>query len=131
MNVTATTNRLRVISRNFLVLIDSTRDEAVALHLELADLSADSDICVREMSRWFLFHADKCVSCKPMRTAKNWFAIVVMALCSACSSGNENAHTTATTSVSPPAPQVLKAEFRPGPQVPAKPDDPKLQVDPQ
>ncbi|HKY45337.1 MAG TPA: hypothetical protein VJM50_19755 [Pyrinomonadaceae bacterium] len=67
-----------------------------------------------------------------MRAAKNWFGIVVMAfLCSACSGGNENAHTTATTLVSPPPHQVLKAAFRRGPQIPAKPDDPKLQVDPK
>ena len=68
-----------------------------------------------------------------MRIAKNWFWIVVFVValaCSACSGGNENAHTTATTFVSPPARQVLKAEVRTGPQVPAKPDDPKLKADP-
>lgn len=67
-----------------------------------------------------------------MRTARNWFGtvvFVVVLVCSSCSGGNENAHTTATTFVSPPPRQVLKAEFRPGPQVPAIPDDPKLKVD--
>ena len=59
-----------------------------------------------------------------MRPAKNWFAILVMALlCAACSGGNENAHTTATTFVSPPARQVLKAEFRPAQMKLKKPID--------
>ena len=66
---------------------------------------------------------------RSMHTPKKWFWTVVVLMCSACSGGNENSHTTATTFVSPPAHQVLKAEFRPGPQTPAKPDDPKLQVD--
>jgi len=47
----------------------------------------------------------------------------------ACSSDNDNAHTTATTIVPPPAQQVLHVETRPGPKTPAKPDDPKLRVD--
>jgi hypothetical protein len=47
----------------------------------------------------------------------------------ACSGNNENAHTTATTFVSPPARQVLQAEPRPAKHVDAKPDDPKLRVD--
>ena len=66
-----------------------------------------------------------------MRSAKNWFGIVVLALvCAACSGGNENAHTTATTFVSPPERQVLKAEFRPGPRIPATPGLQKKQADP-
>ena len=64
-----------------------------------------------------------------MHTAKKWIVAVAL-VCSACSGGNENAHTTATTFVSPPPRQVLKIEVRPGAQAPAKPDDPKLQVDP-
>ncbi|HEX6716347.1 MAG TPA: hypothetical protein VF088_04515 [Pyrinomonadaceae bacterium] len=56
--------------------------------------------------------------------------IVIVALTSfACSGNNENAHTTATTFVSPPPRQVLRAESRPAKQVPAKPDDPNLKVD--
>ncbi|HJU91872.1 MAG TPA: hypothetical protein VJ656_02965, partial [Pyrinomonadaceae bacterium] len=69
-----------------------------------------------------------------MRSPKTWFGIAVIVVafvCLACAGGNENSHTTATTFVSPPARQVLKAEFKPGSQVPAKPDDPKLQVDPK
>ena len=46
-----------------------------------------------------------------------------------CSGNNENAHTTATTFVSPPQRQVLRVEARSAPHVVAKPDDPKLQVD--
>ena len=57
--------------------------------------------------------------------------IVIVALASlACSGNNDNAHTTATTFVSPPPRQVLRAEVRPAKQTPAKPDDPKLKVDP-
>ena len=47
----------------------------------------------------------------------------------ACSNNNDNAHTTATTFVSPPPAQVLRVESRPANQSPAKPDDPKLKVD--
>ena len=55
--------------------------------------------------------------------------IVIVALASFACSNNENAHTTATTFVSPPPRQVLRAESRPAKQVPAKPDDPNLKVD--
>lgn len=41
-------------------------------------------------------------------------AIVTVLACVACSGGNENSHTTATTFVSPPPRQVLRAESRPG-----------------
>jgi hypothetical protein len=50
---------------------------------------------------------------------------------SACSNNNDNSHTTATTFVSPPPRQVLRAELRQGKQVPAKPDDPTMNVDPK
>lgn len=46
-----------------------------------------------------------------------------------CSGNNENAHTTATTVVPPPARQVLRAETRPAAQTPAKPDDPGKKFD--
>jgi hypothetical protein len=46
-----------------------------------------------------------------------------------CSGNNENAHTTATTFVSPPPRQDLRVELRATQQVVAKPDDPKLKVD--
>ena len=49
----------------------------------------------------------------------------------ACSGNNENAHTTATTYVSPPPRQELHAELRAAKQVPAKPDDPNLKFDPK
>ena len=55
--------------------------------------------------------------------------VALILVSSACSGNNENAHTTATTFVSPPPRQVLRAESRPGKQVPAKPDDPNLKVD--
>ena len=57
--------------------------------------------------------------------------IMLIALVSfACSGNNENAHTTATTFVPPPPRQMLHVETRTANQVPAQPDDPKLQVDP-
>jgi len=49
----------------------------------------------------------------------------------ACAGNNENAHTTATTYVSPPPRQELHAESRAAKQVPAKPDDPNLKFDPK
>ena len=62
--------------------------------------------------------------------AKRLFIITLVAvLCIACSANNDNAHTTATTVVSPPPRQALRVETRPGPQVPAKADDPKLKAD--
>lgn len=53
----------------------------------------------------------------------------LVALASFGCSANDNEHTTATTIVSPPQRQVLRIEPRTAPQVTAKPDDPKLQVD--
>src|SRR5258705_7778932 len=54
---------------------------------------------------------------------------LLLSLVSACSS-NDNAHTTATTVVPPPQRQLLRAVRIPGESVPAKPDNPNLQVDP-
>jgi hypothetical protein len=57
--------------------------------------------------------------------------ITLIALVSvACSGGNEGAHTTATTFVSPPPHQVLRVETRAAKMTPAKLDDPALKVDP-
>ena len=53
----------------------------------------------------------------------------IIALVSIGCSSNENAHTTATTFVSPPPRQVLRVEPRATLQVPAKPDDSNLKVD--
>ena len=47
----------------------------------------------------------------------------------ACASRNDNAHTTATTFVSPPPRQMLRVETRPSQQIPAKPDEANKQVD--
>ena len=55
--------------------------------------------------------------------------ILLTFLLASCSAGNDNAHTTATTVVPPPAQQVLRIETRPAEKVPAKPDDPNLKVD--
>jgi hypothetical protein len=57
--------------------------------------------------------------------------IILIAFVSvACSGNSDNAHTTATTFVPPPPRQMLKVETRGAQQVPAKPDDPALKVDP-
>ena len=50
-------------------------------------------------------------------------AVVALLVSSACSSNGDGSHTTATTFVSPPPRQVLKAEFRPAKQVSALPND--------
>ena len=47
----------------------------------------------------------------------------------ACASNNDNAHTTATTFVSPPPRQMLRVESRSSQQTLAKPDEPNKQVD--
>ncbi|HET6979634.1 MAG TPA: hypothetical protein VFI24_25100 [Pyrinomonadaceae bacterium] len=58
------------------------------------------------------------------------YLVCIIALMSfGCSGNGENAHTTATTFVSPPPRQVLRAEPRTASQVVAKPDNPTLQVD--
>ena len=63
-----------------------------------------------------------------MKTFKALLWIIVL-LSFGCSGNSENAHTTATTFVSPPPRQVLRAAPRATRQVAAKPDDPKLKVD--
>lgn len=66
-----------------------------------------------------------------MNSFKNRLLVVALvALASlACTGKNENSHTTATTFVSPPPRQVLQVVAQPSKQTPAKPDDPKKQVD--
>jgi hypothetical protein len=49
----------------------------------------------------------------------------------ACASNNDNAHTTATTFVSPPPRQALRVETRPSQQTPARPDEASKHVDPK
>ena len=63
-----------------------------------------------------------------MKTLKALLWIIVL-ISFGCSGNNENAHTTATTIVSPPPRQILRAEPRTATQVAAKLDDPKLQGD--
>ena len=58
--------------------------------------------------------------------------MVLFAIASgSCASNNDNAHTTATTFVSPPPRQFLHVESRPSQQIPAKPDESDKQVDPK
>ncbi|HEX5887504.1 MAG TPA: hypothetical protein VFY61_02325 [Pyrinomonadaceae bacterium] len=65
-----------------------------------------------------------------MRNFRKAVLLAVVLFFTACGSENDNEHTTATTVVPPPAQQVLRVETRPSPKIPAKPDDPKLKVDP-
>lgn len=65
-----------------------------------------------------------------MRNFRKLVLVAVALLFTACGSENDDEHTTATTVVPPPAQQVLRVETRPSPKIPAKPDDPKLKVDP-
>ena len=62
--------------------------------------------------------------------SRRFLIITLIAFVSVACSVNENAHTTATTFVSPLPRQVLKAEFRIKKHTLAEPDDPKLKVDP-
>jgi len=56
--------------------------------------------------------------------------MVVFALMpAACASNNDNAHTTATTFVSPPPRQMLRVETRPSQQTLGQPDEANKQVD--
>jgi len=63
---------------------------------------------------------------------KRLVVMVLLAIASvACASNNDNAHTTATTFVSPPPRQALRVESRTSQQTPAKPDEQNKQVDPK
>lgn len=55
---------------------------------------------------------------------------IIALLSFGCSGNNDNAHTTATTFVSPPPRQVLHIETRPSPKSPVKPDGLKKRADP-
>ena len=66
-----------------------------------------------------------------MSDYKKWFQVSVIACllaAASCSSDKDSSHTTATTFVTPPPHQVLRAETRPSNQKPADPGD--LEVDP-
>ena len=65
-----------------------------------------------------------------MSTRKILIITLVALVSVACSGNTDNAHTTATTFVPPPPRQMLKVETRAAKQETAKPDDPKLKVDP-
>lgn len=74
----------------------------------------DSYICVCEMSRLNVYAK------KRMRT--KLILMVAVLLCAGCSGSNENSQTTATTVVSPPPRQVLRAEMKAGKQIPVRLD---------
>jgi len=65
-----------------------------------------------------------------MRTLLTVMVAIAFLALTSCSGNNDNAHTTATTIVPPPVRQQLRVSLRPSSRIPAKPDDPKLKVDP-
>ena len=68
-----------------------------------------------------------------MSNVRKRLGLMVLSACvsAACGPNNDNAHTTATTFVSPPPRQMLRVETRPSQQTSAKPDEPSKQVDPK
>ena len=65
-----------------------------------------------------------------MRNFRKVVLLAAVLFFTACAGDKDNEHTTATTVVPPPAQQVLRVETRPSSKTAAKPDDPKLKVDP-
>lgn len=65
-----------------------------------------------------------------MRNFRKLVLLAAVLFFASCGGDRDNEHTTATTVVPPPAQQVLRVETRPSPKTPAKPNDPKLKVDP-
>jgi len=65
-----------------------------------------------------------------MRTLSAVMVAIAFLALTSCSGNNDNAHTTATTIVPPPVRQQLRVSLGPSSRIPAKPDDPKLKVDP-
>lgn len=75
-----------------------------------------------------------CILLAIMKAQKRWLQaglISMLIAFAACSRNNDNSHTTATTFVTPPPRQVLRAETRPATQTTATPGDPKLRADPE
>ncbi|HEX3247902.1 MAG TPA: hypothetical protein VHS05_00635 [Pyrinomonadaceae bacterium] len=66
-----------------------------------------------------------------MSNVRNRLGLIVLftLVSAACTSNNDNAHTTATTIVSPPARQMLRVETRLSQQIPAQPDEANKRVD--
>ena len=90
---------------------------------------ADSYIGPGEMSRRFSFTRINVYAARRMNTLVKrlgLLAIATVLACVACSGDNENSHTTATTFVTPPPHQILRAESRPGKQLA---DDGKVDAD--
>jgi len=71
-----------------------------------------------------------CILLDDMRAFRTVLVAAAFLALTNCSSNNDNDHTTATTIVPPPVRQQLRVSIRPASKVPAKPDDPKLKVDP-
>src|ERR1043165_7220912 len=92
--------------------------------------AASSRVRVIRQKRIFLFIVYAASRMSNVRKRLGLMVLFVL-VSAACASRNDNAHTTATTFVSPPPRQMLRVETRPSQQVPAKPDEENKQVDPK
>src|SRR5215467_13555952 len=96
----------------------------------ISAMEAISSARVIRQRRIFLFMVYSASRMNNVR--KRLRLMVLFALVSAaCATNNDNAHTTATTFVSPPPRQMLRVETRASQQLPAKPDEANKQVDPK
>ena len=78
----------------------------------------------------FSFIQRNVYSSNRMKIAKKRLCfLIVLLVCSACAGDKDSSHTTATTLVTPPPRQVLRAETRPAAQAPANPLLLKVAVD--
>ena len=66
-----------------------------------------------------------------MRAFVKVISVPILLALTACSSNNDNAHTTATTIVPPPVRQQLRVAIRPASKTPAKPDHEDPHFNPQ
>src|ERR1044072_2629861 len=90
---------------------------------------AISTVSVIRQKQIFLFMV---YAASPMSNVRKRLGLVLFALMpAACVSNNDNAHTTATTFVSPPPRQMLRVETRPSQQIRVQPDEANKQADPK
>ena len=92
------------------------------------NVTATSTVSIIRQKRIFLFIV---YAASPMSDVRKRLGLMVLfaLVLAACASNNDNAHTTATTFVSPPPRQMLRAETRPSQQIRAQLDEANKQVD--
>jgi len=91
---------------------------------------AISTVSVIRQKQIFLFMV---YAASPMSNVRKRLGLMALfaLMPAACVSNNDNAHTTATTLVSPPPRQMLRVGTRPSQQIRAQPDEANKQVDPK